>query len=149
MPEACLLFFPAHLGDHSTEEAAAFTRQINQRWGINTFKAIPDQKISLTSHRLFDIGDWKIGNITNVNWSTEYDYSETVNNNYITYDVANDVSVPVSNTMIFATGNTSKLGALFNWSFMKSGNKYEFRNFFSQRGVSAPDATGGDQLLFR
>ena len=57
-------FFPAHLGDHSTEEAAAFTRQINQRWGINTFKAIPDQKISLTSHRSFDIGDWKIGNIT-------------------------------------------------------------------------------------
>ena len=130
-------FFPAHLGDHSTEEAAAFTRQINQRWGINTFKAIPDQKISLTSHRSFDIGDWKIGNITNVNWSTEYDYTETVNNNYITYDVANDVSRPRFEYNDIRYRNTSKLGALFNWSFMKGGNKYEFRNFFSQRGVSA------------
>ena len=62
--------FPSHLGDYSTEEAAAFTRRINQRWGINRFTAIPDQKISLTSHRSFDAGDWKIGNIANVNWST-------------------------------------------------------------------------------
>ena len=60
--------FPSHLGDYSTEEAAAFTRRINQRWGINRFTAIPDQKISLTSHRSFDAGDWKIGNIANVNW---------------------------------------------------------------------------------
>ena len=53
--------FPAHLGEHSTDEAAAFTRQINQRWGINKFTAIPDQKISLTSHRSYDVGGWKIG----------------------------------------------------------------------------------------
>ena len=72
-----------------------------------------------------------------MNWSTEYDYTETVNNNYITYDVANDVSRPRFEYNDIRYRNTSKLGALFNWSFMKGGNKYEFRNFFSQRGVSA------------
>lgn len=128
---------PAHLGDYSTEEAAAFTRQINQRWGIHKFTAIPDQKISLTSHRTYDVGDWKIGNITNVNWSTGYDYTESVNNNYITYDVTNDVSRPRFEYNDVRYKNTSKLGALFNWSFTKANNKYEFRNFFSQRGVSA------------
>ena len=129
--------FPSHLGDYSTEKAAAFTRRINQRWGINRFTAIPDQKISLTSHRSFDAGDWKIGNIANVNWSTGYDYSETVNNNYIAYDVANDLSRPRFEYNDVRYKNTSKLGALFNWSFMKGDHKYEFRNFFSQRGVSA------------
>lgn len=129
--------FPSHLGDYSTEEAAAFSRQINQRWGIRKFTAIPDQKISLTSHRSLDVGDWKIGNITNVNWSTGYEYIETVNNNYITYDVTNDVSRPRFEYNDIRYKNTSKLGALFNWSFTKGNHKYEFRNFFSQRGVSA------------
>ncbi len=85
----------------------------------------------------FDAGDWKIGNIANVNWSTGYDYSETVNNNYIAYDVANDLSRPRFEYNDVRYKNTSKLGALFNWSFMKGDHKYEFRNFFSQRGVSA------------
>ena len=129
--------FPSHLGDYSTEEAAAFTRRINQRWGINRFTAIPDQKISLTSHRSFDAGDWKIGNIANVNWSTGYDYSETVNNNYIAYDVANDLSRPRFEYNDVRYKNTSKLGALFNWSLMKGTSKYEFRNFFNQRGTSS------------
>ena len=33
--------------------------------------------------------------------------------------------------------NTTKLGALFNWSLMKGTSKYEFRNFFNQRGTSS------------
>lgn len=72
-----------------------------------------------------------------MNWSTGYDYSETVNNNYIAYDVANDLSRPRFEYNDVRYKNTSKLGALFNWSFMKGDHKYEFRNFFSQRGVSA------------
>lgn len=128
---------PAHLGDLSREEAAAFTRKINQRWGVNQFTAIPDQKVSITSNRSFDVDGWKIGNITNLNWSTGYDYTETENNNYIAYDVANDLSRPRFAYHDIRYKNTSKLGALFNWSFLKGDNKYEFRNFFSQRGVSS------------
>jgi len=70
--------------------------------------AIPDQKISLTSHRSYDVGGWKIGNITNLNWSTEFDYSETVNNNYIAYDVKNDVSRPRFEYNDIRYKNTSK-----------------------------------------
>lgn len=72
-----------------------------------------------------------------MNWSTEFDYSETVNNNYIAYDVKNDVSRPRFEYNDIRYKNTSKLGALFNWSFQRDGSKYELRNFFSQRGVSA------------
>ena len=67
----------------------------------------------------------------------EFDYSETVNNNYIAYDVKNDVSRPRFEYNDIRYKNTSKLGALFNWSFQRDGSKYELRNFFSQRGVSA------------
>ena len=62
---------------------------------------------------------------------------DRVNNNYIAYDVANDLSRPRFEYNDVRYKNTSKLGALFNWSFMKGDHKYEFRNFFSQRGVSA------------
>lgn len=128
---------PAHLGDLADGEVAAFTRRINKRWGIRRFTAIPDQKISLVSHRSFTAGDWKIGNITGVNWSTAYDYAKMENNNYIAYDVANDRSRERFEYHDTRYKNTSKLGALFNWSFVKGLNKYEFRNFFNQRGISA------------
>lgn len=73
----------------------------------------PRPEDSLTSHRSYDVGGWKIGNITNLNWSTEFDYSETVNNNYIAYDVKNDVSRPRFEYNDIRYKNTSKLGALF------------------------------------
>lgn len=128
---------PAHLGDLSKDEIAGFTRRVNQRWGIRHFTAIPDQKISLTSNRSWEPGNWKIGNITNVNWSTEYDYAEMENNNYIAYDVANDQSRHRFEYNDTRYRQTSKLGALFNWSFVNGNNKYELRNFFSQRGILA------------
>lgn len=127
--------FPAHLGDYSVDEAARYTREVNQRWGIRRFHAIPDQKLSLTAQRTYDVGAWKINNITNVNWSSGYDYTESVNNNYIAYDVAHDASRPRFEYNDTRYRNTAKLGALFNWAFIRGDHKYELRNFFSQRGV--------------
>ncbi len=128
---------PSHLGNFSVEEVSAFTRRINQRWGINRFTAMPDQKLSLISHKIWEAGVWKIGNITHVNWSTAYDYTETVNNNYIAYDVEHDLSRPRFEYNDIRYKNTSKTGVLFNWSFLRGNDKYEFRNFFNQRGVAS------------
>jgi outer membrane receptor for ferrienterochelin and colicin len=60
---------PAHLNDVSPETAAAFTKQINQRWGVKTFTALPEQKLSFTMNRSFNMGDMRIGNVTSVNYS--------------------------------------------------------------------------------
>ena len=88
-------------------------------------------------NRTFDIGDMKIGNITSVNYSTGYDYYEMKNNNYLSYDMAKDQSSYRYRYDDVQYKNTTKLGALFNWSLMKGTSKYEFRNFFNQRGTSS------------
>lgn len=128
---------PAHLNDVSTSEAAAFTRRVNTGWDINNFTALPEQKLTLTMNRLFDLGDWRIGNITNINYSTGYDYYEMKNNNYLSYDMKNDQSSYRYKYDDVQYKNTTKLGALFNWSFLNGNNKFELRNFFNQRGTSS------------
>ena len=128
---------PAHLNDVSTSEAAAFTRRVNTGWDISHFTALPEQKLTFTMNRLFNIGDWKIGNITSANYSTGYDYYELKNNNYLSYDMTNDQSSYRYKYDDVQYKNTTKLGALFNWSFLKGNTKYEFRNFFNQRGSSS------------
>lgn len=128
---------PAHLNDVGTSDAAAFTRRVNTGWDISHFTALPEQKLTFTMNRLFNIGNWKIGNITNVNYSTGYDYYELKNNNYLSYDMTNDQSSYRYKYDDVQYKNTTKLGALFNWSFLKGNTKYEFRNFFNQRGSSS------------
>lgn len=128
---------PAHLNDVSTSEAAAFTRRINRGWDISNFTALPEQKLTFTMNRLFDLDNWRIGNITNVNYSTGYDYYEMKNNNYLSYNMTSDESSYRYKYDDVQYKNTTKLGALFNWSFLNGNNKYEFRNFFNQRGVSS------------
>ena len=128
---------PAHLNDVSVAEAAEFTRKENKGWGINTFTAIPEQKLTFTMNRVFESGDMKIGNITNLNYSTSYDYNETTNNNYLSYDMINDRPSFRFRYDDVQYKNTVKLGALFNWSLLKGNNKFELRNFFNQRGTSS------------
>ncbi len=128
---------PSHLNNVGTSEAADFTRRVNTGWGINRFNALPEQKLSFTINRLFDKGDWRIGNVTNVNYSTGYDYYELKNNNYLSYDMTNDKSSYRYKYDDVQYKNTTKLGALFNMSFIKDDNKLEIHNFFSQRGTSS------------
>lgn len=128
---------PAHLNDLSRDEAASFTRRINRRWGVKQFTAIPDQKLSLSLNRMFDTGNLRIGNISNLSYSTGYESDEMENNNYISYDVENDHSNYRFRYNDRRYKQTTKLGALFNWSFLAGNNKFEIRNFFNQRGVSS------------
>lgn len=128
---------PSHLNNVSADEAVQFSRRVNTGWGINNFTAMPEQKLSFSMNRSFHVGDIKIGNVTSVNYSTGYDYYEMKNNNYLSYDLANDQSSYRYRYDDRQYKNTTKLGALFNWSFLKGNSKYEFRNFFNQRGVSA------------
>lgn len=128
---------PAHLNDIGVSEAAAFTRRVNTGWDISNFTALPEQKLTFTMNRLFDLGNWRIGNITNVNYSTGYDYYEMKNNNYLSYDRTNDQSSYRYKYDDVQYKNTTKLGALFNWSLLNGSNKLEFRNFFNQRGSSS------------
>ena len=128
---------PAHLNDVNTSDAAAFTHRVNTGWDISRFTALPEQKLTFTMNRLFNLGGWKIGNITNVNYSTGYDYYELKNNNYLSYNMTDDQSSYRYKYDDVQYKNTTKLGVLFNWSFLKGNNKYEFRNFFNQRGTSS------------
>lgn len=128
---------PSHLNNISIDDAAEFTRKENKGWGIKHFTAIPEQKLALGINRVFELDNIRIGNITNLNYSTGYDYYETINNNYLSYDLMNDKPSYRYKYNDIQYKNTVKLGALFNWSLMKGDGKYEFRNFFNQRGMSS------------
>lgn len=128
---------PANLKDVPVSEAVAFTKEVNNRWGIHSFKAIPEQKLTLSMNRSFDLGNYKVGNVTSVNYSTGYDYYEMENNRYQSFDISTGQSRYDNHYNDVQYKNTTKLGALFNWSLLAGNNKYEFRNFFNQRGTAS------------
>lgn len=128
---------PAHLNDVSTAGKAAFTQQINDRWGVRQFVAIPDQKLSFVMNRVIPVGDYKLGNVTSLSYGTEYDYQKMSNNRYQSYDLENDQSRFDNRYTDEVYQNTVKLGALFNWMLQAGDNKYEFRNFFNQRSTTS------------
>jgi hypothetical protein len=128
---------PAHLGEVPTTEAAALTRRINKGWHVKSFIALPEQKLAMTLNRTFRIGNAKIGNVSSVNYSTGDDYFETVNNNYLSYDMKNDQSSYRFRYDDVQYRNTVKIGALLNWSLVTDKDKLELRNFFNQRGTAS------------
>ena len=128
---------PAHLNEVPTADAAEFTRQTNSGWAVKNFTAPPEQKLALTLNRSFRIGKATVGNITNLNYRTGYDFFETANNNYLSYDMKNDRPSYRFRYGDVQYRNTVKLGALFNWSLVNDRNKLELRNFFNQRGTAS------------
>ncbi len=77
-------------------------------------------------NRSFNMGDMRIGNVTSVNYSTGYDYYEMESNRYQSYDMVNNTSRYDNHYFDEAYKNTTKLGALFNWSLLAGNSKYEF-----------------------
>jgi outer membrane receptor for ferrienterochelin and colicin len=128
---------PSHLNDVSPGEAADFTRRTNKGWSLKEFTALPEQKLSLTLHRTFGVGDAKVGHVSSLNYSTGSDYFETVNNNYLSYDMKNDRPSYRFRYRDVQYRNTVKLGALFNWSFVTENGKVELRNFFNRRATTS------------
>ncbi|MDR1556248.1 MAG: TonB-dependent receptor [Tannerellaceae bacterium] len=128
---------PSHLNEVSTADAAIVTRRTNQGWNVKNFTALPEQKLALTLNRSLDLGNAKINNIANLNYSTGYDYFETVNNNYLSYDMKNDRPSYRFRYDDVQYRHTVKLGALFNASLVTDKNKLELRNFFNQRGTAS------------
>jgi outer membrane receptor for ferrienterochelin and colicin len=128
---------PSHLNNVSTADAALFTLQNNEGWGIRNFKALPEQKLSFTLNRSFTLGKLRIGNISSFHYGNSSDYFETANNNYLSYDSRNEQSSYRYRYQDVQYKNTVKLGALFNWSLIMDRHKLEWRNFFNQRGTTS------------
>jgi hypothetical protein len=128
---------PSHLGEVSSSEAADFTRRINKGWSPKQFTALPEQKLAFTLNRSFAASGAKIGHITSLNYSNGYDYFETANNNYLSYDMKNDLSSYRFRYNDVQYRNTVKFGGLFNWSLVTDNSKLELRNFFNRRATSS------------
>lgn len=127
---------PSDLRVVPIQDAVDFTKRINGKWGINSFTAISDQKLSFSLQHKFELENWKLSNISAVNYSTGYNaYNNMQNNRYQSY---RDGASQYDNKYIDDVyKNTTKLGALFNWLLFSDKNKFEFRNFFNQRGTTA------------
>ncbi|MDR2388642.1 MAG: TonB-dependent receptor [Tannerellaceae bacterium] len=128
---------PPHLGSVTPAEAAEITQRINQGWRTKSFSALPEGKLSLALNRSFPLGQARLGQVAALNYSNGYDYFETDNNNYLSYDSPNDQSSYRFRYRDLQYRNTVKLGALLNLSLLMPGGKWEVRNFFNRRGVSS------------
>jgi outer membrane receptor for ferrienterochelin and colicin len=114
-----------------------FTRRTNTGWTIKNFAALPEQKLSLSLDRSFHVGEARAGLVASLNGSTGYDYFETENNNYLSYDIKNERSSYRFRYDDVQYRNTVKLGALLNGSLITDRHKLELRNFFNRRETAS------------
>jgi hypothetical protein len=118
-------------------DPVAFTRQTNKGWDVRNFVALPEQKLSLSLDRSFNLAGARAGLVAALNGSTGYDYYETENSNYLSYDARNRQSSYRFHYDDVQYRNTVKLGALLNASLLTGRHKVELRNFLNQRYSSS------------
>ncbi|MDD2799632.1 MAG: carboxypeptidase-like regulatory domain-containing protein [Bacteroidales bacterium] len=129
---------PSNLNNGSTSQAVQLSKELNNRWNINQMKALPDQKIGLVFNRLINFGEYKLGNVSAINYSYSNQSDDMVNNQYSSFDVDHNQSNPRTEFQDQQYKTTVKVGALFNWSLVKNdGTKYQFRNFFNQKSTTS------------
>jgi len=111
-------------------------RSFNKKWLPEAISAIPDQRFSFVSTRVFKLkNNRSINNITALNYSNTFRSDSIYRADFQNYDTLKDKSVF---NYIFHDNRYShhvKIGILHNWSFVvNNNNRIEFRNLLNQIG---------------
>ncbi len=123
--------FPKDVNNvHTSEGLANVGKTLPNTWVPVKGTAIPDQRLTLTFNRKFNIGKVQVGNITALSYSNAYsifnvdrgDYTESpgkIDPNYEYKDIQYNQQV--------------RTGMLFNWAFKLSPKHLiEFKNLYNQ-----------------
>ena len=145
---------PPHLAQYETATNPEILNRINtlgqalnKNWTTSTNSAIPDQRLSAGFNKRFKIGSQSFGNITSLTYSNTRNNDYVMSNNYTIYDFKNDNPLYVDQFKDDQYSNSVKLGLMSNLTWYPSaGSKIEFRNLFSQVGMSRSTIRNGREF---
>lgn len=137
--------FPSHLnklGDFNSpdflrnqEKLQNLGKQLDNDWSIRKSTAIPDQRLSVGLSKKFSPGNFKISNISSINFSNTFQTLRIHRMNYQVYNTVQDKSSPDFDFYDEQYTNTAKTGILHNWALkINENHKIEFRNLLNQTG---------------
>jgi hypothetical protein len=119
-------------------------QSLNKNWTTSSSVPIPDQRFSAGFNKRFNVGSHSFGNVTSLTYSNTRNHDDIESNNYTIYDFKNDKPSYVDQFLDNQFSNTVKLGLMSNLAwFTASGSKIEFRNLFSQVGMSRTTERNG------
>lgn len=142
--------FPANLNKGLTsQQLAAYGRELPNTWTASTSTAAPDQRFGLMIAHRFGQDDAKdhYGNVTSIDLSNTSETHTSTNYNYNSYNVAAQQSDTIYNYKDNENIRTARLGIMHNWSALIGSNtKLEFRNLFNQVGQNETTARTGENM---
>ena len=113
--------------------------ELNNDWSVRNRKPLGDLKLAASVNRRWQLGGHWFGMIAAVNYTNEYRTYENMQNNLFgVYDVDNDRSNYLRNSVDDQYNHNVRVGAMVNFTLLsKSGNhKYQLKNIFNQLGNS-------------
>jgi hypothetical protein len=127
--------FPSKITNFITNaERERLGRQINPKWDPIKTTAIPDQRLSVTFGKRFQLKSTGLGNITSISYSNTFDFNEFIKRDYQSYDSYKGLSDYNYDFKEKYYTNSVKLSLLHNWSYFFKNGKIEFRSLLNQLG---------------
>ena len=112
---------------------------LNNDWTVKRKKPVGDIRLSGSMNRRWNLGGRTLGMLAAVNYTSEYrSYENMENNLFGIYDVANDKSNYLRQSVDNQYNSNVRLGAMLNFTFLsRNGNsKYQLKNIFNQLATS-------------
>lgn len=132
--------FPASLRDRTLprEQLVQAGRSLPNVWEPEDRTAGMDQRVSLTGAFKFNLGsNWKVGNITAINYSNSYGTFDVQRADYNQYDPVADINSVVFSYNDKQYNQSIRTGILHNWAFKyKDKHTIELKNLFNQNSIS-------------
>lgn len=123
--------FPKDVNNvHNADNLTTVGRSLPNTWAPVKGTAIPDQRLSLTFNRKFNIGKVQVGNITALNYSNTYSIFNVERGDYTQSNGVSDQNFSYKDVQY---NQQVRTGFLFNWAFKFSPKHLiEFKNLYNQ-----------------
>ena len=152
--------FPSDASKTQGDALVNAGRSLKNLWKPEKSTAIPDQRLTLTYNRKFNIGKIEVGNISALNYSNAYGIFDVERGDY-TVTPGSTGTAPNFNYMDKQYNQMIRTGFLFNWAFrFNPNNIVEFKNLYNQSsndqyvdrtgtGISEGQKNGAFDKLYR
>lgn len=139
--------FPSFISNSlSSAERAQLAHSLPSDLSFRTKAVLPDLRLSFNLGRNFQAGDWKISNISSINYGNTHQFYEAEFNNF---QVIQQFPPPKSASFRDDTyTNFYRLGVLHNWSFIKNAsNRIEWKTLFNQQSFKQSLVRRGNDFI--
>ena len=110
---------------------------LNNDWSLKEYKPFADMKLAASLNHSWRVREHRLGLLAALNYSNEYrTFNDMTNNLFGVYDVDNNCSNYLRNSVDNQYNHNVKLGAMLNMTLLTANgkHKYQFKNIFNQIG---------------